>query len=102
MKLLAAVLGIALLVGCSKPVVSPDVVQHTRKVWMSEDTLYYLFTYQGRDYGCGHIERSNNGWVYHADVNNWHFDRNATIVTPESEWNSFSDAERFVEQWCKP
>jgi hypothetical protein len=53
-----------------------------------------------RGFGCGNIERSSNGYVYTATVINWHGEADAT--DPMTMWNSFPDAEAFVEKWCKP
>ena len=86
-----------LAVGCSRSHHDPDVMYGTHKVWMNESSLSYQ---DSRGFGCGRVDRSDNGYVYTATVINWHGE--VDDVDPESDWNSFRDAEAFVEQWCKP
>lgn len=84
------------LVGCNKPVHVLPPTFHTHKVWLSESYL----TWQDADgFGCGHIDRSNNGWVYEAQLIDW---GEKVEYEPHAEFNNFDDAVKFVEQWCKP
>ena len=84
-------------VGCSKPSPGPDVMTGTHKVWTNQNFLEYE---NDRGFGCGDITRSDNGYIYTARVINWHGEVDAQ--DPTTMWNSFSDAEAFVEKWCKP
>jgi hypothetical protein len=85
---------LVLMFGCKSPApfdpYSP--VYGIHKVWLGPN----IMTYQDR-YGfpCGHIDRMNNGWIYHAEILGPKHD-------VSTDWNSFSDAEAFVEQRCKP
>ena len=50
------------------------------------------------EFGCGNVERVDNGWIYEAQIVVW----NVNQKRPRNEFNNFQDAEAFVEQWCKP
>lgn len=85
--------------GCARKTVSdPDIMTRTHKVWRGEDYLEYQ---NSRGFGCGNIERQNNGWIYHAAVIDWNMDHKEDRE-PTTDWNNLQDAERWVEQWCKP
>lgn len=88
---------LVLLAGCRSNPLPPEVMYGTHKVWMNSDSLSYQDIH---GFGCGHIERSGNGYVYTAFVINWHGEVNSHDET--TDWNSLPEAEKFVEQWCKP
>lgn len=96
MKLFAAVLIIA-MAGCGvQAATEPDIMRGTHKVWSSDDRLSYQ---NDKGYGCGHITRLEGGRVYQADVVNWSAQAAHNL---ETDWNSFTDAEKWVERWCQP
>lgn len=104
MKCALALLALLGVIGCDRVVYDPGITYHTRKVWRTESNLDYVFSWHNRDYGCGHIDRENNGWIYRASLVDWNHagERGVRIEEPASNWNSLQDAEKFVEQWCRP
>ena len=96
MRLLLFSIVLACCIGCSQRTTVPSVMYRTHKAFMSADFLQY----QDEDgFGCGTVIRSPNGYVYTAEVINWHggtYDRDL-----ETYWNSLQDAESYVERWCK-
>lgn len=96
----ATVLTLALLMtGCAQtitvPVSTATKTAHTYKVLYSSNYMAWL---DENGFGCGSIERTNNGLVYSAHVVDWS-GKNQAI---DANFNSFDDAVHFVEGWCKP
>lgn len=85
-----------MIMGCSSTEVKLDVTLHTHKVFISTDWLMFQDEY---GFSCGRVERSSDGWVYVASLNDW---GGKVRVVPHSDFNRFEDAVSFVERWCKP
>ena len=86
-----------MLTGCHNTYAPLGVTTGTHKVWLGPNYLSY-----DREDGlaCGHIERINGGWVYEAGVIDWDVTHRDSSLS--SMWNSFTDAQNWVERWCKP
>jgi uncharacterized lipoprotein YajG len=96
-------LGLLLIAGCSSSNQfskrqEPITMIGTHKVWLSNSFLIYQ---DSSGFTCAHIDRSDNGYVYKAELV-W------ATPTPDvkqlyfQEYNSLDEAEHWVEQWCKP
>ena len=92
---LALVLCVA---GCAKPSLDVPITYDTHKVWWRADSLVW----QDAEYGlvCGRVDREDSGWVYSARVIDW--TNTPPHHEPRADFNSFDDAVKFVERWCKP
>jgi hypothetical protein len=90
-----------LLAGCSaKTYQSPSIMTGTHQVWFNDTLLQYE---NDRGFGCGEIDKVSTYPTYEARVINWNTNgKDETFADVITHWNSFSDAESFVEKWCKP
>ena len=100
-----AIVVLVVLTGCMQTITVPvgtvNRTMHTHKVWLTPDILLYK---DDAGFGCGHIWRYQNGiTTYRVDVVDWETDFKGSSRSPvDTTVTDFYEAERLVEQYCKP